>query len=119
MRFYTSGLLSKWGFIDGGLLDDMLYGLLESREISLRQLDAVDSRKLLCWAVENYVLPKIKSDVGIVFRATSHNPVRADRVNGMDVDWFSENEFEIEPAFVDVDDRIILAKAVELANSAV
>ncbi len=103
MRFYTHGLLSKWGFKDGDCLYD-IEGMPED----------VNARHLLADVVRAHVLPKMKQRIEVVQIETCHNPIRAKSVDGADVqDRWDDTQFEmpLEPDFVDVDDAFILAMA--------
>ncbi len=107
MRFYTSGLLSKWGFGDGDMLDEMLWdaGIY---------LD--DSHTLLIRIVRELVLPRIEQKVEVFEIGTIHNPIRADTVNGKRVDHCADDPGvpPLTPEFIEVPEEVILNLARSL-----
>jgi len=107
MRLYTAGLLSKWGFGDGDVLDDMIFDSLGG---------GVDYSKTLIKVVREFVVPKIKNKIELQEIGTIHNPIRASMVDGIEVDWIEEQDIELEPEFVDVPDEDILRIAKEFIN---
>ncbi|MES2596048.1 MAG: hypothetical protein V4662_11960 [Verrucomicrobiota bacterium] len=73
-------LLSKWGFVDGDVLD-----WLPSR---------FDRRQVLCRLVREYLLPVLMERVEVMEIVTNHNPIRAVTVDGVDVEacWYGEQD---------------------------
>jgi hypothetical protein len=110
MRFYTCGLLSKWGFDDG----DLLIGLLLDNDFGLE-----NDKQVLAEVVMRHVIPAIDQSIELKKVAdwnwTGHNPIRAEKVNGVDVDDYgNRSNPTITPEFVDIDDNAILAVAREV-----
>jgi hypothetical protein len=77
LEFVTEHLLSKWGFQDGEMLDD-IFPDTEAGDYEF-------SRWVLCEVVEFYVCPKIKSGIKPYRMQTSHNPIRIYEVDGTHV----------------------------------
>jgi len=102
MRFYTEGLLSKFGFDDGDQLDLLL------------SVGDVEEHHVLVEVVRQYVVPALHQSVTLQVVPTHHNPVRAATVNGDRVNIFRAEEvgrIKLTPEFVDVPDGYILAIA--------
>lgn len=100
MRFYTESLLSKWGFGDGDMLDDLLYD---------NELGSVDAHGVLIEIVKTRLIPKIKQVVNVYTVQCAHNPIRANSVNGVEVDCYNNNnDIRLEPEFIDIKDSEIL-----------
>lgn len=80
-------LASKWGFGDGDALNDYMYDLRDEGLIS-----QVPNRDDFLYAVVcKYLLPELHKRgvvVDLVNIGSIHNPVRAERVNGAEVDWY-------------------------------
>lgn len=97
MRFYTEGLLSKWGFEDGDILNELLLdnGIEPKHSILVR-------------AVRDKVLPLIQQKVVVFDIETSHNPIRARTVDGVEVDHYNDNDIALVPEYVDVPNDVIL-----------
>ena len=113
VRLWSDGLLSKWGFDDGDVLDDITYqwsidGLPEAQ---------VRDHDLLTAAVFQLLLPRLDQVVGVQEIITIHNPIRAATVDGTDVTglWLDPNaESMLTPAFVDVSESELRAIAARL-----
>lgn len=73
VTLFAEGLLSKWGFSDGDLLD-WLY------EFGVR-----DKHTVLCAVVRQKLLPALAQKVEVEEIGTCHNPIRARTVDGVDV----------------------------------
>lgn len=104
MRFYTDSLLSKWGFGDGDMLDDLLFdnGLPYGHDVLIR-------------VVRNKILPVIQQNVEVYEISTNHNPIRAKAVDGIEVDDYNYNpNIKLTPEYVDVPDSEILELAREI-----
>lgn len=76
IRFYPEGLLHKFGFGDG----DLLLELMEEHHL------AVDRSELLVAVVERLVVPRLDQDVETYTLLSSHNPIRASTVDGVEAD---------------------------------
>lgn len=80
LEVWTDGLLSKWGFNDGDILDNLVDAYCEERDIDWKVCDCHNIfQKLLT----RYVLPKIQPKVEVEFLVTNHNPARAKTINGL------------------------------------
>jgi hypothetical protein len=111
MRFWTDGLISKWGFDDGDQLSDYCYDLSEEGV-------KVEDHDLLIAVVKRKILPALDQHLDLEVISTIHNPIRATHVDGLDVrSAHYEPDFPspITPEFVDVPEEVIRALAVELS----
>ncbi len=113
IEFETDHLLSKWGFADGELLDNLL------RENGYAHLDIASdewtefSRRVLCEVVELFVCTQIHSAIKPYRMLTSHNPIRVYEVDGRHVtDW--PEPPTLQPLTVAVPKTVILETAVHL-----
>jgi hypothetical protein len=79
VEFYPEDLLSKFGFGDG----DMLYDLIDEHDLG------VDHQDLLVAVVERFVVPRLDQVVTTYVIGTSHNPIRADSIDGVKADYNS------------------------------
>lgn len=110
IEFSADGLLSKWGFGDGDMLDDFLYdhGFVGSK------------KEVLALTVLRHVIPALgQKDIELVKVAdwnwTGHNPIRAKRISGIEVNDVGENPTIIlTPKFIDVEEGAILSIAREV-----
>ena len=98
MRFYLDGLLSKWGFCDGDILEDLVFD---------NNIDC-DEHELLIKVIKGKVIPEVKDNIVLYTIGTNHNPIRATEVNGVTVNWYGKNNIEFSQEFVDVDDKDII-----------
>ncbi len=103
MLFATSGLLSKWGFSDGDLLDDLLWD---------HDIRGADNQAVLATIVEQYVVPALDQEVETERIGTLHNPIRAVTVDGEE--W-GDRVYQpfiadgvLTPEYVEVPDDVIL-----------
>lgn len=111
MRIYTIGLLSKWGLHDGDILDDLLFdnfGFVEELKFE---------HNVLIKVMEKYVIPQLDQKVKVTHIGTIHNPIRAKTVDGKEVNWFKENDFELTPTYIDIDDKKIIKIAKTIFNT--
>lgn len=85
LRLDGGSLLSKWGFSDGDLMTDWAWGNLpaeDAERISEQHHD------LLITLVRERLLPKLSSwNIEITEVQTLHNPIRARRIDGVEVGW--------------------------------
>ncbi|MBC6458405.1 hypothetical protein [Actinomadura sp. HBU206391] len=95
-------LLSKWGFGDGdepdALLDEM-----DAR--GMAYLTKEPWHAVLCTLVRAHLLPALDQEVEVVEIETNHNPIRATRVDGIDVEdeWYKvDAAVRLTPDHVDV-----------------
>jgi hypothetical protein len=126
----SSGLLSKWGFNDGGVLDDDLYEELEEIgfwEADLRSVgDPAEAFSLSDWVlirlVCEYLVPALDQNVEVVEIGTSHNPVRASKVDGVDVErcWYGDQPDPVltpESVVVPTADVLRICREVMVSDS--
>lgn len=73
VTLFAYGLLSKWGFCDGGELDWLF-------DFGIR-----DKHAVLCAVVRQKLLPALAQKVEVEEISTCHNPIRARTVDGKDV----------------------------------
>jgi hypothetical protein len=112
MKFFTSGLVSKWGFQDGDQLSDLCYDLRFDDGIE------VDDHALLVETVRRFILPRLDQSVETRVISTIHNPIRAETVDGEDVTglWYEPMaDSPITPEVIDVSHANLLALAKELS----
>ncbi|MFE7236099.1 hypothetical protein ACFVAF_36905 [Streptomyces sp. NPDC057596] len=113
LTLFSSDLLSKWGFNDGDDPDDWL-DYCEAHGVDYNQVDFP-----LVQLVRHYLLPKIKQQLTVVEVETSHNPIRAETVDGKDVTevWFGRApEPTLTPEAVDVPMADVLRLALTEAG---
>lgn len=81
LHLNSSSLLSKYGFNDGDLPEELM-----------DHLDALgmpypdDWRPILVHLVRTHLLPYLQHDVEVEVLGTNHNPIRALTVDGLDVE---------------------------------
>lgn len=98
-------LLSKWGFNDGDMPDDVADAwdeLHPDRFVSVAWRDGV-----LPQLVREFLEPALDQDVTLTEIGTNHNPIRASTVNGIDVEEFwvgphRDDEPRLTPETVEV-----------------
>lgn len=78
---FSSGLLSKWGFNDGDIPDQ----ICDALELAHDEPWPTSWRAVLVDLVRRHVLPKLDQQVEVVEIVTNHNPIRATVVDGIDV----------------------------------
>lgn len=93
----SASLLSKWGFGDGDPFEAFTdwyhdrHGDGLMRHCNCKSLDlGVSDDDLLRLLVRRYLVPALDQRVELVDIETSHNPVRATKVDGVDVEecWY-------------------------------
>lgn len=106
LYLHSSGLLSKWGFNDGAAPDDVLdyceeRGLLTDAH---GYYQPVSWRPILEQLVRRYLLPTLDQHVTVVHIETTHNPIRAETVDGVNVDdcWHDGGGPELTPESVTI-----------------
>lgn len=108
LRIYSSGLLSKWGFNDG----DMPEEVCEYCEALAIDYGLIDWHATLVRLVCADLLPALKENVEIYEIETIHNPIRAHTVNGERVDVLNDGVLpSLTPEYVEIP----MARVVELA----
>lgn len=123
IAFYSEGLLSKWGFGDGDMLDDLLYAydfdfnqVTHFRPRGDIGLTYGTSHEILITVVCAFVIPKLDQRVEPYAISTIHNPIRAHRINGKLVPGAViigdvKHDFVLTPTIVEVDAVTILKVA--------
>jgi hypothetical protein len=85
IRLDGGGLLSKWGFSDGDLMIDWAWDNLQVEDAE-RVSD--QHHDLLIDLVRERLVPMLAEwDVVVVEIPTLHNPIRARKIDGAEVDW--------------------------------
>lgn len=108
----TDGLLSKWGFEDGDTLSELACDWRYDEGLD------VDYKDLLVELVRRFVLPILDQQVEVYTLTTSHNPIRARRVDGVEGDEHGENEgITLTPETVTIPMAQVRAVAEELART--
>ena len=99
LTLFSRCLLSKWGFNDGEA-PDQWYDYCDNLGVDWTKLEFP-----LTALVRKYLLPAMGQDVTVCDIETSHNPIRAETVNGKNVTdvWYGRSpEPELTPEYVDV-----------------
>lgn len=106
VTFFAEGLLSKFGFHDGDLVS------------WVRQHDKnFCPHDVLTHIVRMHLVPLIPAQVETTEIGCCHNPIRAKRVNGAAIDWYSENIIVrdlLRPVSLTLSGQEVLAVAKEL-----
>jgi hypothetical protein len=121
LYLFSHALLSKWGFDDGDPFDEVedwwhnQHGTGPMGHCDCGFFDlGVDARVLLPELVRRFLLPALDQAVELVDIETSHNPIRASKVNGVDVEgaWY-----ESSPAVVLTPESVVVpySTVVEVA----
>jgi len=79
MSLYSEGLLSKWGFEDG----DMPENVWDAIEEAGLDFMTIDWHGVLRSLVRDYLLPALDQHVEVYDIETIHNPIRAKSVDGV------------------------------------
>ncbi len=124
LYLFSSSLLSKWGFDDGDPFDDIedwwhnQHGSPPMGHCNCGFYDlGVDARVLLPELVRRFLLPALDQAVELVDIETSHNPIRASTVDGVDVEdaWYeSRARVTLTPDCVEVPYSVVVEVAAEL-----
>ena len=108
VRFSANSLCSKFGFGDGDELSWVKW---------IAGID-VDKHKLLAHIVRTRLVPLMPGDVELVEIGTCHNPIRAEKINGIEVDWYAKNQFpEFEGIYVELTGEEIVEIAKRFISS--
>ena len=114
IRFPTAGLLSKWGFGDGDMLEDVLDEWLNGKWPDDDYDPLGFEHRVLVRVVREHVLPHITTPIEVYEVGTVHNPIRAETVNGVSWDWYTTDvDGRLDPEFVDVPISVILSIAAD------
>jgi hypothetical protein len=98
----SAGLCSKWGFNDGDMPDVVCDALEEAGHLPD---DWPDWHDVLSQLVETYLLPEMRKHHQVeTYRiSTNHNPIRAARIDGYDVDSYDDDDWHhLAPEWVEV-----------------
>lgn len=104
---HAESLLSKWGFGDGDALSDWWWDTFEYDP-------DWDFHVVLFELVKEHLVPEMERKghrVELVFIHTIHNPVRAERLNGEEIDWYGDHA-TLPIAIAVTRDQILAAVAV-------
>jgi hypothetical protein len=105
----SASLLSKWGFEDGDMPDE-LCDYFDARGTPWEQ---VDWHATLVKLVRTFLLPVIDQKIEVDEISTIHNPIRARTVDGQQVDSYeTDSSTPLTPDGVDVPLSAILALLV-------
>lgn len=94
----AESLCSKWGFGDGDALDDWWWETYD-------EAPEINTHELLHALVLAFLIPAIRDaghEVEVVRIETNHNPVRAGRLDGIEVDHYSQREHFAPDILVEV-----------------
>lgn len=114
IRFESECLVSKWGFGDGDMFDDFLFD---------HGFDIKIFKTVLAEVVIRHVIPALdQKEIELInvedWNWTNHNPIRARRVNGIEVDDYGKRPNPtLTPEFIDVEEEAILVIAREVGLS--
>jgi hypothetical protein len=112
LRLYSDGLLSKFGFNDGDQPDDVA-DWLEADGI---EYGRAPWHPVLRRLVREHLLPVIDQNVAVYDIETIHNPIRAETVDGVQVDDYQRDPTAVPtltPDHVDVPYAVVLAAVRE------
>jgi len=116
MKIDPNGLLSKWGFGDGDMLDDLLYenGYEDAwKDDADKEEGHWFDHRILVRVIEEHVVPKLDQVVETFTVWGIHNPIRADNIDGIKfTNWYrGEVSQRLTPSMIEVTDDVILAIA--------
>lgn len=98
LTLFSSDLLSKHGFNDGDSPDEV-WDLLDTAG----RADVMRNwREVLLHLVEERLLPALDQRVEVYRLGTSHNPIRALTIDGVDVESMGDAVVELTPESVEV-----------------
>ncbi len=114
LRLHSASLLSKYGFNDGDLLNNVA-DWLEADGIDYGVADDA-WHPVLRRLVRDHLLPALEQEVVVYDIETSHNPIRAESVDGRavyDTEPKRNVGIELTPEFVEVPYAVVLAAVRE------
>lgn len=128
LTLLSSSLLSKWGFGDGDPFEaftdwyherhgEGLMGHCNCKSLDL----GVGDDDLLRHLVRRYLVPALDQEVELVDIETSHNPIRASKVDGVDVEecWYGRQpEPTLTPDAVTIPYADVMRAIEELRGAA-
>lgn len=109
VTLFSADLLSKWGFNDGGDPNEW-WDYCEANGADPGALDFP-----LVEMVQRYLIPRLDQTVTVAIIETSHNPIRVETINGVDVreQWYGRGErATLTPEYVEVP----LSEALKIAR---
>lgn len=109
VTLFSADLLSKWGFNDGADPDEW-WDFCERHGADPGVLDFP-----LVEMVQRYLIPRLDQTVTVAIIETSHNPIRVETVDGVDVTeaWFGRApKPALTPEYVEVP----LSEALKVAQ---
>lgn len=96
LPLHSDGLLSRWGFGDGDVLFDYICDHLEDHGVQVMDVDEAEVLRAL---VRKHLLPELRKhhEIELVDIDCNHNPIRARRVDGVDVTdlWRDSNQQQV------------------------
>jgi hypothetical protein len=101
LTLVADGLLSKWGFNDGGTPDELM-DYWDHLGIPYPDIDWHDALRKL---VRDHLIPELTKhhEIDVVDMEGIHNPIRALTVDGIKIDGYrSHNKVRLTPAWVTV-----------------
>lgn len=108
-------LLSKWGFNDGDEPDYWLDWCDEQGiDYNARGWHWHTTLRRL---VRKYLAPKLDQRVELVDIETTHNPIRAETVDGVEVDWYAASPITLTPDHVEIPFPEVLRVAREVEHA--
>jgi hypothetical protein len=88
LPLWSSGLLSKFGFGDGDEPDAWL-DWCDEQGVDYNA-PGWDWHATLRRLVREHLVPKLDQRVELVDIDTAHNPIRAEKVDGVEIDWYRD-----------------------------
>lgn len=117
LRLRADDLLSKWGFWDGDI-PHSVWDAWNARYGDVWSAPIIDAwEEVLARLVKERLLPVIEQDVEW-YEIGSHNPIRARRIDGVEVDDLAlsrERTITLTPEFVDIPMDEVLDLLLEAA----
>jgi hypothetical protein len=115
IQLFSDGLLSKWGFNDGDAPDEWLdwcddHGIDHSALPSWRDY-------ILPALVRRFLVTALTQDVQLVSISTIHNPIRAETVDGINVEeWWRKSAGAGAPQLTPEYVAVTLGQILEVAK---
>jgi hypothetical protein len=107
LTLFSDGLCSKWGFNDGDMPDDV-WDWCDEHGIDG---GSVDWHAVLRKLVREHLLPALAEhhDVEVYHIETHHNPIRASRIDGQEIDAYKGPAPDLTPEWVTVPAEVVAA----------
>jgi hypothetical protein len=102
----SQSLCSKWGFHDGDMPDHIMAWCVENGI----ETHVVDWHEVLHKLVHEHLLPALAEhhDVEVYHIVTNHNPIRASRIDGADIDARNGPIPRLTPDLVTVPAEVVI-----------